>query len=146
MPRYYTIPDWHERGRVTITPKSFWRRLKIFPYIVGNIVRFHVHVDKPFPKTYLQNCSIYELISGKGKWIANIDGTDAEVTGSRIPVEGDVVYFIGIAPYTDQLEPIFTTTVHSWDTITDKWFLLLGGALIGWLLSSGINFIKGLIK
>ena len=41
---------------------------------------------------------IYERISGEVKMIVSINETDADVTGSRIHLEGDVVYSIGYAP------------------------------------------------
>jgi hypothetical protein len=149
MPRYYNLPDWYDKGRVTVTPKPFWRRvpiLKLFPYYVGDTISFHIHFEKPLVKSILSPCNIYEKKSDEWKALINIVGTDADVTGSRIYSEGDVVYFVGVHPNKDYLEPIFTTTVNSWDTITNKWFLLIGGAIIGWLLTSGINFIKGLLK
>jgi hypothetical protein len=149
MPKYYNIPNWKNKGIITITPQPWWRRviiLNILPYHVGDNVRFHVHIDTSSPKSDTVSFIIFEKISEEITNIADGNKSDVDVIGSRIYSEGDVVYYIGVNAYKERLEPIFTTTVNSWDTIRDKWFLLIGGAVIGWLFSYGINIIKGLNK
>jgi hypothetical protein len=116
MQQYYNIPNWKNRGKVTITPQPRWRRiliLNLIPFHVGDRVRFHVHIDTPFPKNDSVAHIIFERISDELKNVGNINGTDVDVIGSRIYSEGDVVYYVGIAPYKERLEPIFISTVNS---------------------------------
>jgi hypothetical protein len=150
MPQYYSIPNWEKRGKVKIIPRPFWRRIPILkqlaPYRVGDKIRFLVQIDQPFKPNEYYSHVIYERFSGDWKQLIDINKTDTEVIGHRINSEGNIEYCIGYTVYHDQTETVFTTTVNSWDTITDKWFLLIGGAIIGWLLSSGINLLWGLFK
>lgn len=55
--------------------------LKSIPYHVGDIVRFRIHIEKPFIKNTYSSHAIYEKIADKWKLIVPINETDTEVTG-----------------------------------------------------------------
>ena len=147
MPRYHPLPDdWSGRGKVTITARPKWRECPlvnaVFPYHVGDRIRFHIHVERKTENlNYLNSCALYESFGGERKFISEINSTDTEVIGNIINRSGDVEYAVGLDLLYGSPDTIFTAEVESWDTIISKWgwalvggFFVLVGVIAAWLL------------
>jgi len=147
MPRYHNLPkNWEERGNFTITPCPFWRCLwplkVIVPYYVGDRVKFHIHFDIPNLKTGVLSQVLCETFGDNTKVLCHLDESDKDIIGNIIDKEGDVTYGIGYFSDPDNVSPVFTTKVQSWDTIISQWWWVFVGAfftllcgVFAWLLN-----------
>jgi hypothetical protein len=150
MPQYYDTPNWQNRGKVTLIPRPFIRRLPILkyilPYHVGDKVKFRVHIDKPNPSDsgWVPH-GLWERLGNSWKLKANIDKTDTEVEGSRIHSTGDVAYYVAYVVTPDNAEPVFTAEVENWDTVLSKWALIAVTAIITFIVTFLAGITLGII-
>lgn len=140
MPQYYSIPNWRDRGKVTITPKSIWRRLPIFgkiiPYYVGNRVEFVIHIEKPqdmLKVNFLGPPVVWEKFGDKSKAIQNVIKTSTPVNGNPISSEGNIEYYLDwdVPNSGEETATIFTAYAKNKDTIFIQWFFLIIGVILG---------------
>ncbi len=136
MPQYYPMPEgWGGRGKMVITPIPSWRNIPILnkiSYHVGDRVMFRIQCEKTPEPNMILGHAVYEVVSGKVKFITTIDETDQKVVGNRISASGDVAYQVGLSRYPEQdKETIFTASVENWDTVLSKWFWMILAALLG---------------
>jgi len=146
MPQYYDIPEWQNRGKVTIIPRPIIRSLPILKFLlryhVGDKVKFCIHVDKPNQsESEWTSHGLWEKI-GNSNWALKriINKTETEIEGSRIHSTGDVAYAIGAALSPDNLETVFTAEVENWDAILTKWYLIGVTAIITFI----VTFLGGI--
>jgi hypothetical protein len=134
MPQYYSVPAWMGRGKVTVTPKSIWRKLPILkwiPYFVGDRIEFIVHIDKPKGNELKGSCSVWETFGSQYKLLTDINKSDTEVIGTRISSAGNIEYRIGFRDPTQSSETIITAVAQNWDTVIVKWVWIIVGIVLG---------------
>jgi len=147
MPECFELDDWNGRGKVTITPKSFWRRIpvlkKIIAYHVGDKVRFHIHIEKPILSNGYAADAIWEQFGNHIELLGNIN-TDYDVEKHRIDTEGDVKYLLGKSLNSQGAEIIFYTKVVSWDTVVLNWSIIIVTAFITFVVTILGTFLAGI--
>ena len=153
MPQYYSVPDWRDRGKVTVTPKSFWRRLpiigNIIPYYVGNQVEFTVHIEKPLQwKDIIGAFCVWEKFGDVSKNLHDVNQIDSPIKGNRISVEGNIEYYLGysIPSPSEITTTIFTAHALSWDSIRNQISWIILAAILGGIITLFISFLLGFIK
>jgi len=151
MPKFYELPkNWNDRGRFVITPRPFYRKIKLFnaliPYKVGDQVKFHVYFEKPNLDTggWLSHI-LFETISDKTKQICAVNESDTEVVGSIIDRQGDISYSIGLTMDSLNAHTIFTATVESMDTKLSKWFIFFVGVILTFICSALVAVLARLL-
>jgi len=144
------VPQYHNTKAahfyIEIEPVSLWRKLKFWPYFVGNRVKYRLRIIDVESRKDATMLHLFEVFAGEDKRIrkfepGEIDGNWNEITGNPIDREGDVIHKIGTSPKSAVAATIFSTHVIN----TDRWLLGCIGLIIGGLISFVVTIVAGVI-
>ena len=153
MPDYYNVEDWEGLESVKVIPCPWYRRCPILktylPYRVGDQISFKLLVKKNSIKSHYV---IAEKFGEKETLMGVIDKAEYQFTGTEIPTEGVVAYYIVNNENGSRIRKklIFTTFVLSKDTIRAKFgwmiFSAIFGAILGGIVTLVITLVFGFIQ
>jgi hypothetical protein len=145
MPNYHNY-SYSGFGKITVTPYPWWRKLpivKLWPYFVGEQVRFYLHVEQPNAPF-----DIYEQFGSEPAF--SIQGLgNSRVEGHVIRHEGDVSYFIGLRQggpkELHEGMVLFDAKVKSKDDFVPYMFGAIFGAILACMGSCVVGIILYLV-
>jgi len=142
MPQYKNIKI--DRFQVNVKPKIFLQR--IWPYFVGNRVKFKMQIIDTEQKMDRTSLDLFEIFNGEEKKLEvfgkkYMNNNWIIVIGCPIDREGDIIYRIGVSSKSICAEPIILGYVIN----TDRWLLGLIGFIIGIIGTIGAQFVLRLL-
>jgi hypothetical protein len=138
MPQYRNVKL--DRFQINVKPNIFFQRM--WPYFVGNRVKFKLQIIDTESKMDRTSLNLFEIFNGEEKKLAvfgkaYMNNNWNTIIGCPIDREGDIIYRIGVSSKPICDEPIILGYVIN----TDRWLLGVWGFILGILGTIGAQFI-----
>lgn len=149
MPHFYNHPSTEEFGKIIVTPKQWWRKLKvgdysIFPYVTMGIIEFTVEVEKiPEPINASHIYTVVERVADNTyRNVGVLDKKKIDIK-SRAEYTGDTKFFVGRKDMSpDSVEQRVGITLFS-DNVLSINHYVWGGCSVAALLTSLLCILLG---
>ncbi len=142
MPQYRNVNNLKNGRKIIITPKPYWRNLKVLPYFVGDTIKFRLEalgkneIDGKFDIYY-----VTEFFRDREKGYYIIDKSPYDFEGRIVDGEGDIRYSVGLLPSHDTHVVVTAKAIN-----TDRWSLGCVGFLLGIIGTISAGIILGFIQ
>ena len=157
MPHFYSRSNTEQFGKITVTPKQWYRRFfrlgdySIFPYVTMAEIEFTVQVEKiPEPINTACTYTVVERVAdGTFRNVGTLDRREVEIKG-RAEYTGDTKFFVGRKDMSvNSVEQRIGITLFSDNVLSMNHFVWGGcsaAALFLILFSALLSLLSGFIQ